>query len=75
MIIMPEIVKYEVCDYTYKNLPWKGNAVSPQVEKNLDNREFEVIQAFEDLEEARKFMEGTEYVLRYIFKELEEDDN
>ena len=69
---MPTVEKYEVCDYNYKNLGWSAVA-APIIASNLKNRTFDVIKTFDDLEEARKFIEGTDYVLRYVFKEIEPD--
>ena len=69
---MPTVEKYEVCDYNYKSLGWSAVA-APIVLSNLKNRTFEVVKTFDDLEEARKFIEGTDYVLRYVFKEIEPD--
>ena len=73
MIIMPQGERYDVCDYTYKNLGFGAGISNPLLLTNLQKRTFEVVESFDDLEEARKFMEGTEYVLQYVFKELEED--
>ena len=69
---MPTIEKYEVCDYTYKSLGITA-VTAPTVKSNLSKRTFDVIKTFDDLEEARKFLEGTDYVLRYVFKEIEPD--
>ena len=71
-IIIPTIEKYEICDYTYKSLGITA-VTAPTVKSNLKKRTFEVIKTFDDLEEARKFLEGTDYVLRYVFKEIEPD--
>ena len=71
-IIMPTVEKYEVCDYNYKSLGWSAVA-APIVLSNLKSRTFEVVKTFDHLEEARKFIEGTDYVLRYVFKEIEPD--
>ena len=71
-IIMQTVEKYEVCDYNYKSLGWSAVA-APIVLSNLKSRTFEVVKTFDDLEEARKFIEGTDYVLRYVFKEIEPD--
>ena len=71
-IIMPTIEKYEVCDYNYKSLGFSAVA-APIVKSNLDKRTFKVIKTFDDLENARKFIKGTDYVLRYVFKEIEPD--
>ncbi len=73
-VIMPTIEKYEVCDYTPK---LKGEGYSAMnkeaVQTSLKNRKFTVIKTFEDIHEARKFIEGTEYIVRYVFKELPDD--
>ena len=69
---MPTVEKYEVCDYNYKSLGWSAVA-APIVLSNRKSRTFEVVKTFDDLEEARKFIEGTDYVLRYVFKEIEPD--
>ena len=73
---MPTIEKYEVCDYTPK---LKGEGYSAMnkeaVNSALKNRKFTVIETFTDIHEARKFIEGTEYIIQYVFKELPDDDN
>lgn len=73
---MPTIEKYEVCDYTPK---LKGEGYSAMnkeaVNSALKNRKFTVIETFTDIHEARKFIEGTEYIIQYVFKELPNDDN
>ena len=75
-VIIPTIEKYEVCDYTNK---LRGPAISAMnreaVSTTLKNRKFTVIETFEDIHEARKFIEGTEYIVRYVFKELPDVDN
>ena len=43
------------------------------VKTALSNRKFTVIKSFEDITEARKFIEGTEYIIQYVFKELPDD--
>tara|TARA_Y100000310_G_C20369228_1_gene662741 strand:+ start:40 stop:279 length:240 start_codon:yes stop_codon:yes gene_type:complete len=75
-IIIPTIEKYEVCDYTPKLYGAQYSAMTKDtIKKALDNRKFNVIKTFDTLSDARKFMEGTEYIIRYVFKELEEEDN
>ena len=73
---MPTIEKYEVCDYTPK---LKGEGYSAMnkeaVNSALKNRKFTVIETFTDIHEARNFIEGTEYIIQYVFKELPNDDN
>ena len=69
---MPTIEKYEICDYTYKSLGITA-VTAPTVKSNLSKRTFDVIKTFDNLEDARKFIEGTDYVLRYVFKEIEPD--
>ena len=75
-VIMPTIEKYEVCDYTPK---LKGEGYSAMnkeaVNSALKNRKFTVLKTFDDIHEARKFIEGTEYIIQYVFKELPNDDN
>ena len=75
-VIMPTIEKYEVCDYTPK---LKGEGYSAMnkeaVNSALKNRKFTVIETFTAIHEARKFIEGTEYIIQYVFKELPNDDN
>ena len=75
-VIMPTIEKYEVCDYTPK---LKGEGYSAMnkeaVNSALKNRKFTVIETFTDIHEARNFIEGTEYIIQYVFKELPNDDN
>ena len=58
-IIMPTIEKYEVCDYTYKSLGITA-VTAPTVKSNLSKRTFDVIKTFENLKDARKFLEGTD---------------
>ena len=64
-VIMPTIEKYEVCDYTPK---LKGEGYSAMnkeaVNSALKNRKFTVIETFTDIHEARKFIEGTEYIIQ-----------
>ena len=73
-IIMPTIERYEVCDYTPKLHGASYTSMSKEkVNEALSTRKFKLIKAFDDLEEARKFIVGTDYVLQYVFKELPED--
>ena len=75
-IIIQTIEMYDVCDYSPK---LKGEGYSAMnkdaVQTALKNRKFTVIETFTDIHDARKFIEGTEYVVRYVFKELPDDDN
>ena len=75
-IIIPTIEKYEVCDYTPKLKDEGYSAMNKEaVNSALKNRKFTVIETFTDIHEARKFIEGTEYIIQYVFKELPDDDN
>tara|TARA_Y100001949_G_C15967408_1_gene322233 strand:- start:286 stop:519 length:234 start_codon:yes stop_codon:yes gene_type:complete len=75
MIIMPKIEKYEVCTYDQKSLSWTSTQKGA-INKALEDRKFTVIKTFDDIYEARKFIEGNEdYVLRYVFKEIEPDES
>jgi len=73
---MPKIEKYEVCDYTPKLPDQNFSIINKEVLNSaLKKRKFTVIKTFTDINEARKFMEGTEYIVRYVFKELPNDNN
>ena len=75
-VIIPTIEKYEVCDYTPKLKGQSYTAMNKEaVSTALKNRKFTVLKTFEDIHEARKFIEGTEYIIQYVFKELPNDDN
>ena len=75
-VIIPTIEKYEVCDYTPKLRGESYTMMNKEaVQTSLKNRKFTVLKTFEDINEARKFIEGTEYIIQYVFKELEEDDS
>ena len=73
MVIMPTVVGYDICDYTYKGL---GQAFpgAPQLKKDLAARTITVIHEYgaDELEAARKHFEGTDFFIQYKFKKLEE---
>jgi len=74
-IIIPQIEKYEVCTYDQKSLSWTSTH-KDAINNALDKRKFTVVKTFDDIYEARKFIEGNEeYVIRYIFKEIEPDES
>ena len=74
MVIIPTIEKYEVCDYTPKLRGESYTMMNKEaVQTSLKNRKFTVLKTFEDINEARKFIEGTEYIIQYVFKELPDD--
>ena len=73
MIIMPQIERYEVCTYDQKSLVWTTTSKGA-INTALEKRKFTVVKTFDDIHEARKFIEGNEeYVIQYIFKEIEPD--
>jgi hypothetical protein len=73
-VIIPTIEKYEVCDYTPKLRGESYTMMNKEaVQTSLKNRKFTVLKTFEDINEARKFIEGTEYIIQYVFKELPDD--
>ena len=73
---MPKIEGYKICDYTYKGL---GQAFpsAPQFKKDLAARTITVIHEYgaDELEAARKHIEGTELFIHYKFKEVKDVDN
>ncbi len=74
MVIIPQVEKYEVYDYVPKLY---GNSWSvlkkEELLKSIDGRKFKLLETFDNLEDARKFITGTEYVIQYVFKELPDD--
>ena len=73
-VIMPTIESYEVFDYTPKLHGASFSILSKDsINESLANRKFALVKSFDTLEEARRFIVGTEYVLQYKFKELPED--
>ena len=73
-IIMPTIEGYEVCDYSPKLSGASWTSMSKDaISESLSNRKFTLIKSFDNIEDARKFIEGTEYVIQYKFKELPDD--
>jgi len=73
-VIMPTIESYEVFDYTPKLHGASFTSMSKEaINESLSNRKFALVKSFDNLEDARKFIVGTEYVLQYKFKELPED--
>ena len=73
-VIIPTIEKYEVWDYTPKLRGESYTMMNKEaVQTSLKNRKFTVLKTFEDINEARKFIEGTEYIIQYVFKELPDD--
>ena len=74
MVIMPKVEKYEVYDYVPKLY---GNSWSllrkEDLLKSIDGRKFKLLESFDNLEDAREFISGTEYIIQYVFKELPED--
>jgi hypothetical protein len=73
-VIMPTIESYEVFDYTPKLHGASFSIMSKEsINESLANRKFALVKSFDTLEEARRFIVGTEYVLQYKFKELPED--
>ena len=69
---MPTIVGYDVCDYTYKGGLYQWGV--PQLKKDLAARTITVIHEYaaDQLEDARKHIEGTDFFIQYKFKKLEE---
>ena len=73
-VIIPTIEKYDVCNYTPKLRGESYTMMNKEAVKTaLSNRKFTVIKSFEDITEALKFIEGTEYIIQYVFKELPDD--
>ena len=54
-IIIPTIEKYQVCKYTHHSMEW-SLMKDKEVQETLAKRKFIVIEEFNDLEDARKFM-------------------
>ena len=85
-IIMPQIEKYEVCEYTNKSIQWSGIA-KDALTQQLANRKFKVVAEFDNIEEARKYIqanglpredkpwvfEHNHLIIRFVFKEIEPD--
>ena len=72
-VIIPKIERYEVCTYDQKSLSWSSTAKGA-INATLQKRKFTVVKTFDDIHEARKFIEGNEeYIIQYIFKEIEPD--
>ena len=76
MVIIPTVEKYEVYDYVPKLY---GNSWSllkkEEITKSIDGRKFLLLETFDNLEDAREFISGTEYIIQYVFKEIEDVDN
>lgn len=88
-VIMPQIEKFQVCDYNYRNLGFTGVEKS-LVMHNLKSRKFTVLAEFDNIEDARQWVqdhggfaredkpwvtEYTKYVIRFVFKEIEPDES
>ena len=74
MVIVPEVEKYEVYDYVPKLYGTSWNALKKEdLFKSINGRRFKLLESFDTLEDARKFISGTEYIIQYKFKELPED--
>ena len=85
-VIMPQIEKYEVCEYNNKSIQWSGMS-KEALTKQLANRKFTVVAEFDNIEEARKYIfanglpredkpwvfEHNHLIIRFVFKELEPD--
>ena len=73
MVIMPTVEKYEVYDYVPKLY---GNSWSllkkEELFKSIDGRKFKLLETFDNLEDAREFITGTEYIIQYVFKEVKD---
>ena len=68
-VIIPQIERYEVCTYDQKSLSWSSTAKGA-INAALGKRKFTVVKTFDDIHEARKFIEGNEdYIIQYVFKE------
>lgn len=90
-VIIPQIEKYEVCEYNNKGLGWTYMR-KEELQKSLDNRKFTVVKTFNNIEDARVFITKKEaeikkkqykpwkyvesnFVVRFVFKEIEPDEN
>ena len=85
-IIMPQIEKYEVCEYDHKNIQWSSMS-KDALTQTLANRKFKVVAEFDNIEEARKYIqanglpredkpwvfEHNHLIIRFVFKEIEPD--
>jgi len=76
MVIIPQVEKYEVYDYVPKLY---GNSWSllkkEELHKSIAGRKFKLLESFDNLEDAREFITGTEYIIQYVFKEVKDVDN
>jgi hypothetical protein len=73
-VIIPTVEGYDVCDYTPKLHGASFTSMSKDaINESLSNRKFALVKSFDKLEDARKFMIGTEYIIQYKFKEVSED--
>ena len=68
MVTYPEVEKYDVCDYTYRNLGW-GSVQNAAILSDLEKRTFKVVKSFDNLAEAREFITNTSYIIKYVFKD------
>ena len=87
-VIMPSIEKYEVCEYTNKSIQW-SNLSKDALAQTLANRKFKVVAEFDNIEEARKYvqsnglpredkpwvLENHHLIIRFVFKEIEPDES
>ena len=87
-VIIPQIEKYEVCEYTNKAIQWSGIS-KDALTQQLANRKFKVVYETDDIEDARKYIsehglpredkpwvfEHNHLIIRFVFKEIEPDES
>ena len=85
-VIIPQIEKYEVCEYNNKSIQWSSMSKGALTE-TLANRKFKVVAEFTEIEDARKYIqenalpredkpwvfETGHLIIRFVFKEIEPD--
>ena len=87
-VIMPQIEKYEVCEYNNKAIQWSSMSKGALTE-TLANRKFKVVAEFTEIEDAREYVskhglpredkpwvyEHSHLIIRFVFKEIEPDES
>jgi len=87
-VIIPSIEKYEVCEYNNKSIQWSG-IQKDALTQQLVNRKFKVVAEFDNIEEAREYvqdhglpredkpwvLENHHLIIRFVFKEIEPDES
>lgn len=76
-IVIPKIEKYVVGAPTITGKAEMPNSLlkthSAAWNAEIDKRKFEYVTEFDNLKDARKFIEGTDYVIQFVFKEIENE--